>query len=91
MRTISALLALAKTSGLAPSHAQADHPAKLDELQAGLDEARLRVAALARFKHNKSAPPNASLGAPTLPTDEPWVTAIPAFIRAGETSVFASR
>ena len=67
-----------------PSHAQAAQLAKLDELQARLDDARLRVAALGQFKRGKSTLLNALLGAPILPMGVTPVTAIPTFIRAGE-------
>ena len=84
MRTVSALLAQAKAAIPFPSHAQAAQLAKLDELQARLDDARLRVAALGQFKRGKSTLLNALLGAPILPMGVTPVTAIPTFIRAGE-------
>jgi len=84
VRTVSALLAQAKAAIPFPSHAQAAQLAKLDELQARLDDARLRVAALGQFKRGKSTLLNALLGAPILPMGVTPVTAIPTFIRAGE-------
>ncbi len=84
MRTASALLAQAKAAISFPSNAQAAQLAKLDELQARLDDARLRVAALGQFKRGKSTLLNALLGAPILPTGVTPVTAIPAFIQAGD-------
>ncbi len=82
---VSALLEQAKAAISFPSNAQAAQLAKLDELQARIDDARLRVAALGQFKRGKSTLLNALLGAPILPMGVTPVTAIPTFIRAGET------
>ena len=84
MTSLSAFLARAKASIPHPSEAQASLVAKLDELQAELDEGLLRVAALGQFKRGKSTLLNALLGMPLLPMGVTPVTAIPTFIRAGD-------
>ena len=81
---LSTLLAQAKAAIPSPSNAQAAQLAKLDALQARVDDARLWVAALGQFKRGKSTLLNALLGAPILPMGVTPVTAIPTFIRAGE-------
>jgi len=85
MRTVRALLAQVEAAIPFPSNAQAAQLAKLGELQARLDDARPRVAALGQFKRGKSTLLNALLGASILPIGVTPVTAIPTFIRAGET------
>lgn len=84
MKPVSALLAQAKSAIHSPSRAQSIQLAKLDELGARLDDARLRVAALGQFKRGKSTLLNALLGAPILPMGVTPVTAIPSFIQAGD-------
>jgi ribosome biogenesis GTPase A len=86
MMSLSALLARAKASIPHPSEAQTSLVAKLDELQARLGEGLLRVAALGQFKRGKSTLLNALLGAPLLPMGVTPVTAIPTFIKAGDST-----
>ena len=86
MTSLSAFLARAKASIPHPSEAQAPLVFKLDELQARLGEGLLRVAALGQFKRGKSTLLNALLGAPLLPMGVTPVTAIPTFIKAGDST-----
>ncbi len=83
MTSVGELLARAQASIARPSEAQALLLGKVGDLQARLDEGRLRVAALGQFKRGKSSLLNALLGAALLPTGVTPVTAIPTFIRAG--------
>ncbi|HMN70329.1 MAG TPA: dynamin family protein [Rhodoblastus sp.] len=69
-----------------PSPAQRALLDRLEALRARLDQGLLRVAALGQFKRGKSTLLNALLGSALLPTGVTPVTAIPTFIRAGETT-----
>ena len=84
MTPLNEFLARVKASIPHPSEAQGLLLARLDDLQARLDEGLLRVAALGQFKRGKSTLLNALLGAPLLPMGVTPVTALPTFIRAGD-------
>jgi ribosome biogenesis GTPase A len=86
MAPLDVLLALARSSIPHPSEAQRVLLGKLDELRTRLGEGQLRVAALGQFKRGKSTLVNALLGMPLLPMGVTPVTAIPTFIRAGEST-----
>lgn len=58
---------------------------ELESLRQRLSEGRFHLAVLGQFKRGKSTLLNALLGEDLLPTDILPVTAIPTFIRAGET------
>lgn len=84
MTPLNELLLRVKASIPHPGEAQGLLLARLDDLQARLDEGLLRVAALGQFKRGKSTLLNALLGAPLLPMGVTPVTALPTFIRAGD-------
>jgi len=54
-------------------------------LRERLDEGRFHLAVLGQFKRGKSTLLNALLGEPVLPTSVVPLTAIPTFVRAGDT------
>lgn len=83
MARLDSILAQAASSIAHPTRPQQEILARLNRLQARLEEGLLRVAVLGQFKRGKSTLLNALLGAPLLPTGVTPVTAIPTFIKAG--------
>jgi GTPase SAR1 family protein len=68
-----------------PSPAQERNLRRLEELRQRLATERFQLAVLGQFKRGKSTLLNALLGVPVLPTAVVPLTAIPTFIKGGET------
>lgn len=83
MSSLIALLIKAEASLADPTPTPREILANLKDVQARIEEGRLRDAVLGQFKRGKSTLLNALLGTLLLPTGITPVTAIPTFVKSG--------
>ena len=83
MSSLIALLTKAEASLADPTPTPREILANLKDVQARIEEGRLRDAVLGQFKRGKSTLLNALLGTLLLPTGITPVTAIPTFVKSG--------
>lgn len=83
MSSLIALLTKAEASLADPTPTPREILANFKDVQARIEEGRLRDAVLGQFKRGKSTLLNALLGTLLLPTGITPVTAIPTFVKSG--------